>query len=64
MSKLADARDLNICLAWREHILSMLSDSDLRYVKHYVNLRLTANNNSVRKLNLQIYYAHTEIFLL
>ena len=31
MSKLADARCLNICLAWRELIcLSMLSDSDLR----------------------------------
>ena len=34
MSKLADARGLNICSAWREHILSMLSDSDFkRYVK-------------------------------
>ena len=33
MSKLADARGLNICLAWRVYILSVLSDSDLRYVK-------------------------------
>ena len=33
MSKLADAICLNICLAWRELILSMLSDSDLRYAK-------------------------------
>ena len=33
MSKLADARGLNICLAWRGTHLSMLSDSDLRYAK-------------------------------
>ena len=33
MSKLADARGLNICLWHGENTLSMLSDSDLRYVK-------------------------------
>ena len=33
MSKLADARYLNICLAWRELICIMLSDSDLRYAR-------------------------------
>ena len=52
MSKLADARGLNICLAWRELICLCY-----RIVpRHNVNLRLTANKGSVRQLNFA--YVH------
>ena len=53
MSKLADAMSLNMIVMERTN-LAMLSDSDLRYVKHNVKLRLTANKSSVRQLNLQM----------
>ena len=48
MSKLADARGLNICLAWREHICLCYR---IVMSRHNVNLRLTANKGSVSQLN-------------
>ena len=51
MSKLADARGLNICLAWREHICPCHRIVIYGMSRHNVNLRLPTNNGSVRQLN-------------
>ena len=51
MSKLADARCLNICLAWRELICLCYRVVIYGMPRHNVNLRLTANKCSVRQLN-------------
>ena len=54
MSKLSDARGLNICLAWREHICLCHRTAIKGMSRHTVNLRLTANKGSVIQLHLQM----------
>ena len=54
MSKLADARGLNICLAWREHICLCHRTAIKGMSRHTVNLRLTANKGYVRQVHLQM----------
>ena len=51
MSKLADARGLNIYVAWRELICLCYRIVIEGMPRHNVNLRLTANKGSVRQLN-------------
>ena len=54
MSKLADARGLNMCLAWREHICLCDRIVILGMSRHNVKLQLTAYKGSFRKLNLHM----------
>ena len=63
MSKLADARGLNIMFGMERTHLAMLSDSDLRYVKAYCKVKINGKQG-FRQTAEFCRCAHVEICLL